>query len=66
MTITNELPKRVQRALNTIAHARGLLHEVSQRDRLRREIDDLLASGMSHTDALEHLRTNPPIVDPKY
>jgi hypothetical protein len=37
MTTTNELPKHVQRALNTIAHARALLHEVSQRDRLRRE-----------------------------
>ncbi|MCL6690593.1 hypothetical protein M8R19_17940 [Pseudomonas sp. R3.Fl] len=66
MTTTNELPKHVQRALNTIAHARALLHEVSQRDRLRREIDDLLSRGMSHADALEHLRANPPIVDPNY
>lgn len=66
MTTTNELPKHVQRALNHLAHARALLHEVSQRERLRREIDELLAQGMSPTEALEHLRANPPVVDPGY
>lgn len=66
MTNDNTLPKPVQRALNQLAHCRALMHEAQARARLRREIDELLGQGMSHADALEHLRTNPPTVDPQY
>jgi len=65
--MSNEhLPKPIQRALNQIAHSRALLHQVGERARLSREIDALLASGLTPTEALEQLRSNPPFVDPQY
>jgi len=61
-----ELPRPVRAALNQIAHARGQLHAITQKERLRREIEALLAEGLSAEEALERLRCNPPVVDPKY
>ncbi|MNZ70881.1 hypothetical protein D3C78_892320 [compost metagenome] len=66
MTTTTELSKPLLRALNTIAHARALQYEVTQRYLVRKEIDELLARGMSPAEALEHLRSNPPVLDPGY
>lgn len=60
------LPKPIQQALNQIAHSRALLYQAACRDQIRKEIDTLLASGMSHKDAIEALRASPPTVDPDY
>jgi hypothetical protein len=60
------LPKPIQQALNQIAHSRALLYQAACRDKIRKEIDELLASGMSHQEAIEALRTNPPTIDPTY
>jgi len=65
--MSNEhLPKPIQRALNQIAHSRALLHQAEERSRLSREIDTLLASGLTPAEALERLRKDPPFVDPRY
>lgn len=64
---TNEhLPKPIQRALNQIAHSRALLRQAEERVRLSREIDALLAQGLTPAEALDRLRTDPPFVDPQY
>lgn len=63
---TIELPKPIQRALNQIAHSRALLRQCEERMRLSREIEALLAEGLTPSEALERLRTNPPFVDPQY
>ncbi|MBA6101707.1 hypothetical protein [Pseudomonas monteilii] len=60
------LPKPVQRALNQIAHTRALLRQIEERERLGKEIDQLLASGMSAAEALEQIRTAPPYKAPDY
>ncbi|KPX83102.1 Uncharacterized protein ALO59_03580 [Pseudomonas amygdali pv. mellea] len=60
------LPKPIQRALNQIAHSRSLLYQAACRDQIRKEIDTLLARGMSHQDAIEPLRACPPTLDPDY
>jgi len=60
------LPKPVQRALNQIAHTRALLRQMEERERLSREIERLLASGLSATEALEQIRTAPPYSAPDY
>ncbi|MGE8052332.1 hypothetical protein ACQKPT_29120 [Pseudomonas monteilii] len=60
------LPKPVQRALNQIAHGRALLRQMEERERLSKEIDRLLASGMSATEALHQIRSAPPYVAPDY
>ena len=60
------LPKPVRRALNQIAHCRAIAHQSQQRLRLAREIDQLLAEGLTAEQALERLRNNPPLVDPDY
>lgn len=60
------LPRPIQQALNQIAHSRSLLYQAECRDRIRKDIDAMLASGMSHEAAIEALRTNPPTIDPKY
>ncbi|RMN24725.1 hypothetical protein ALQ62_03297 [Pseudomonas coronafaciens pv. zizaniae] len=60
------LPKPIQQALNQIAHSRSLLYQAACRDQIRKEIDTLLASGMSHQDAIEALRDRPPTLDPDY
>lgn len=60
------LPKHVHRALNQIAHSRALLRQVQERTTLQREIDKMLAAGMSAEEALQMLRANPPFVDPNY
>lgn len=60
------LPKSIQQALNQIAHSRALLYQAACRDRIRKEIDGFLAQGMSHQQAIEALRTNPPTIDPGY
>lgn len=62
----NHLPKPVQRALNQIAHTRALLRQIEERERLSQEIDRLLASGLSATEALEQIRSAPPYVAPDY
>ena len=64
---TIELPKPIQRALNQIAHSRALLHQVEERMRLSREIEALLAQGLTPAEALAagpmpafaHLGANP-------
>ncbi|RMN65154.1 hypothetical protein ALQ54_01028 [Pseudomonas syringae] len=68
MSITKPetLPKPIQRALNQIAHSRPLLYQAACRDQIRKEIDTLLARGMSHQDAIEPLRACPPTLDPDY
>ncbi len=66
MTHENALPKPIKKALNQLAHCRALMHEAQVRTNLQREIDDLLARGMTPAEALEHLRANPPTVDPQY
>ncbi|KTB75354.1 MULTISPECIES: hypothetical protein [Pseudomonas] len=68
MSITKPetLPKPIQRALNQIAHSRSLLYQAACRDQIRKEIDTLLARGMSHQDAIEALRACPPTLDPDY
>lgn len=60
------LPRPIQQALNQIAHSRALLYQAECRDQIRKEIDALLATGMTHKDAIEALRTNPPTIDPMY
>ncbi|MFO2466120.1 hypothetical protein OOJ96_22405 [Pseudomonas sp. 15FMM2] len=60
------LPKSIQQALNQIAHSRALLYQAACRDKIRKEIDELLARGISHQEAIEALRTNPPTIDPAY
>lgn len=60
------LPRPIQQALNQIAHSRALLYQAECRDHIRKEIDALLASGMTHEQAIEALRANPPTVDPSY
>lgn len=59
------LPKPVQRALNQIAHSRALLRQMEERERLSKEIDRLLASGLSAAEALEHIRSAPPYKAPE-
>ncbi|KPB52924.1 hypothetical protein ACQZ2G_03905 [Pseudomonas viridiflava] len=68
MSITKPetLPKPIQQALNQIAHSRSLLYQAACRDQIRKEIDTLLASGMSNQDAIEALRASPPTIDPGY
>lgn len=68
MSITKPepLPKPIQQALNQIAHSRALLYQAACREKIRKEIDALLESGMSHKDAIEALRTTPPTLDPGY
>lgn len=66
MSNNEHLPKPIQRALNQIAHSRALLHQMEERMRLSREIDRLLAEGLTPAEALEKLRTDPPFVDPRY
>ncbi|RMU64710.1 hypothetical protein ALP25_03444 [Pseudomonas syringae pv. syringae] len=68
MSITKPetLPKPIQQALNQIAHSRSLLYQTACRDQIRKEIDTLLASGMSHQEAIEALRASPPTLDPDY
>lgn len=63
---TIELPKPIQRALNQIAHSRALLHQVEERMRLSREIEALLAQGLTPAEVLERLRADPPFTDPQY
>ncbi|WP_447902136.1 hypothetical protein [Pseudomonas serbica] len=60
------LPKPIQQALNQIAHSRALLYQAACRDKIRKEIDELLAQGLSHQEAIEALRSNPPTIDPNY
>lgn len=60
------LPKPIQRALNQIAHSRSLLRQIEERERLSKEIDRLLASGLSAAEALERVRTAPPYEPPAY
>jgi hypothetical protein len=60
------LPKTIQQALNQIAHSRALLFQASCRERIRHEIDEMLAKGMTHQQAIDALRANPPTVDPQY
>lgn len=60
------LPKPIQQALNQIAHSRALLYQAECRERIRKEIDGLLAQGMTHEQAIAALRANPPTVDPRY
>lgn len=60
------LPKPVQRALNQIAHSRALLRQMEERERLSKEIDRLLASGLTPAQALEQIRSAPPFVTPDY
>lgn len=60
------LPRPIQQALNQIAHSRSLLYQAECRDRIRKEIDTLLARGMTHEQAIEALRANPPTIDPEY
>ncbi|HDS0961188.1 TPA: hypothetical protein QDZ28_004984 [Pseudomonas putida] len=60
------LPKPVQRALNQIAHSRALLRQMEERERLSKEIDRLLASGLSAAEALEKIRSAPPYKAPDY
>lgn len=62
----DHLPKPIRSALNQIAHSRALAHQAEERMRLSREIDELLAKGLTAEQALEQLRTNPPFVDPMY
>lgn len=65
--MSNEhLPKPIQRALNQIAYSRALAHQMEERMILGKEIDALLAKGLTPSEALEQLRTNPPFVDPRY
>ena len=66
MSNNEHLPKPIQRALNQIAHSRALVRQVEERMRLSREIDALLAEGLTPAEALERLRTNPPFGDPQY
>ncbi|RMP65719.1 hypothetical protein ALQ20_02548 [Pseudomonas syringae pv. atrofaciens] len=63
---SDTLPKPIQQALNRIAHSRSLLYQAACRDQIRKEIDILLASGMTHKDAIETLRASPPTLDPGY
>lgn len=65
MSHTN-LTKPVQRALNQIAHTRALLRQMEERERLSKEIERLLASGLSAAEALEQIRTAPPYSAPDY
>lgn len=58
------LPKPIQRALNQIAHSRSLLRQIEERERLSKEIDRLLASGLSAAEALEQVRAAPPYEPP--
>ena len=60
------LPKLILQAPNQIAHSRALLYQAACRDQIRKEIDTLLASGMSHKGAIEALRASPPTLDPGY
>jgi hypothetical protein len=60
------LPKTIQQALNQIAHSRALLFQASCRERIRQEIDEMLAKGMTHQQAIDSLRANPPTLDPQY
>lgn len=62
----NELPAEIGQALNQLARCRSLLYEAEARSRIRTEIDELLAQGMSPADALEHLRANPPVLSPNF
>ncbi|WP_225932876.1 hypothetical protein [Pseudomonas oryzicola] len=60
-----QLFKPIQRALNQIAHSRALLRQMEERERLSKEIDRLLASGLS-AEALEQIRSAPPYKAPDY
>ncbi|MGG5291338.1 hypothetical protein [Pseudomonas shirazensis] len=60
------LPKPVQRALNQIAHTRALLRQIEERERLSKEVDRLLANGLSAAEALEQIRSAPPYSAPDY
>ncbi|WP_282348882.1 hypothetical protein [Pseudomonas sp. PS01301] len=60
------LPKPIQRALNQIAHSRALLRQMGERERLSKEIDRLLAGGLSAAEALEQMRSAPPYIAPDY
>ncbi|HUE91490.1 hypothetical protein [Pseudomonas sp.] len=66
MTITTSLPKPIKQALNQLAHSRAQLHQAYQRELLSMEIDRLIAAGLSPEQALEQLRTNPPILVPNF
>ncbi|WP_236630359.1 hypothetical protein [Pseudomonas syringae] len=66
ITKPETLSKPIQRALNHIAHSRSLLYQAACRDQIRKEIDTLLARGMSHQDAIEPLWACPPTLDPDY
>lgn len=66
MPLETKIPKPVQRAINQLAHSRAQLHQAYQRELLRQEIDQLIASGLSPEQALERLRTNPPVVAPNF
>lgn len=60
------LPKDVRRVLNHLAHCRALSYYSQCRLRIQHEIDELLAQGLTAEQALEKLRTDPPLVDPGY
>lgn len=60
------LPKPVQRALNQIAHSRALLRQMEARERLSKEIDRLLATGLSAAEALAKIRSATPYKAPDY
>ena len=61
-----QLSKPIQRALNQIAHSRALLRQMEERERLSKEIDRLLASGLSAAEALEQIRSALPYKAPDY
>lgn len=66
MNSNKHLPKPIRQALNQIAHSRAMLHQMEERMRMSREIDALLAEGLTPAEALERLRNDPPFVDPDY
>lgn len=57
--MNRELPKNIRRALNQLAHARCLAHEIDERIELDKEMDRLLSQGMTAEEALQHVRNLP-------
>lgn len=64
--MTTATPKPVQQEINRLARCRATLYEIQARMMMREVIRKLVASGMSHEEALQKIYDNPPIVDPNY
>jgi len=61
-----EIPAPLGQALNQVARCRAILYEAEARTRIRTEIDELLAQGLTSEEVLRRIREHALVPDPQY